>query len=117
MPRLFLTPFVIAGLLLLPSCSSPVSSEQNSKTSQETDCLEVKKTYEDFSNILKKTARATDSYRITYLIQQYYVLENTECFSSLEIATAKGGIAFSQRKLVNSNGSGVPPHGAGNECD
>jgi hypothetical protein len=99
MPRAFLTPFVIVGLLFLPSCSSAGEPKVNSSEQAKSECEEVKKTYDDFSQQLKKSQNGSDGYRLVFLIQQHYLLEKQECFTSLQIATAKASIDLVIAKL------------------
>jgi len=104
MPRLFLTPFVIAGLLFLPSCSSdnsgvqplkPIVEPKPNQTEQaKSECDEVKETYDSYSKALRESGQGSNLYRLTYLIQQYYLLEKQECFTAEQIATAKASIDF-----------------------
>jgi len=94
MPRAFLTPFVIAGLLFLPSCSSVKEPKANQTEQAKSECDEVKETYTSFSKVLKQSPKGTELYRLTYLIQQYYLLEKQECFTAEQIATAKASIDF-----------------------
>jgi hypothetical protein len=94
MPKIFLTPFLIAGLLLLPSCSS--SPEPADKPQVKSECDEVKKIYEDFSGVLQKE-QSTVTYRKLYLTRAYYLLENPQCFTSAQIAAAKAEIIIGTR--------------------
>jgi len=97
MPRVFLTPLVIAGLLFLPSCSS--AQEPADKPQVKSECDEVKETYDNFSKALRESGQGSDLYRLTYLIQQYYLLEKQECFTAVQIATAKAGIDLVNNRL------------------
>ena len=90
MPRVFLTPFVIAGLLLLPSCSS--AQEPADKPQVKSECDEVKEKYEDFNELANKYPSYSSEYKVLYLAKHYYLLENNSCFSSVEIATTKAAI-------------------------
>jgi hypothetical protein len=94
MPKVFLTPFLIAGLLLLSGCSS--SPEQADEPQVKSECDEVKKIYEDFSGVLQKE-QPTDTYRKIYLTRAYYLLENPKCFTSVQIAAAKAEIIIGTR--------------------
>ena len=80
MPRVFLTPFVIAGLLLLPSCSS---GEMESNA-----CDGVSLTFSELA-AEAKAAIGYDEQRFASLKAIYYGLENEECFSSEIIASLK----------------------------
>ena len=80
MRRVFLTPFVIAGLLLLPGCSS---GEMESDA-----CDEVSLKFVELSEISKK-AIDYDEKRYASLNAIYYALENEECFSSEIIASLR----------------------------
>ena len=99
MPRLFITPFVIAGLLFLPSCSSDKEPKANPTEQAKSECDEVKETYSGFSNVLKQTPKDAEGYRATFLIQQYFLLEKQECFTALEIAGAKASIDIVKARL------------------
>ena len=96
MPKVLLTPFLIAALLLLPSCSSAQEPKPVETPQAKSKCDEVKKIYEDFSNILTKE-QPTDTYRKLYLTRAYYLLENPECFTSIQIAAAKAEIIVGTR--------------------
>lgn len=99
MPRLFLTPFVIAGLLFLPSCSSDKEPKANQTEQAKSECDEVRETYYNFSKVLQQTPKNTDGYRATFLIQQYYLLEKKECFTAVQIASAKASIDLVNNRL------------------
>jgi len=99
MPKLFLTPFVIAGLLFLPSCSGDKEPKANQTEQAKSECDEVKETYTSFSKVLKQSPKGAEGYRLTYLIQQYYLLEKQECFTALEIASAKASIEIVKAQL------------------
>jgi hypothetical protein len=80
MPKVFLTPFLIAALLLLPSCSS---GEMESNA-----CDEVSLKFVELSEISQKAANY-DEKRYASLNAIYYALENKECFSSEIIASLR----------------------------
>jgi hypothetical protein len=86
---------VIAGLLLLPSCSS--SPKPADKPQAKTECDEVKKIYDDFGGALDKEPRTTDTYRLLYLTKNYYLLENPKCFTSIQIAAARAAVTIATR--------------------
>ena len=99
MPKLFLTPFVIAGLLFLPSCSSDTPPSGNQTAQDKSECDDVKKTFNEFSDALSKSPQNADGYRVIYLTQQYYLLEKQECFTAVQIASARAGIDLITSKL------------------
>ncbi len=92
MPKLFLTPLLIAGLLLLSGCSSP--TEQADEAQVKSECDEVKETYDSFTKVMSSQSNSSREFRLAGLIKSYYVLENKKCFTSLEIATARASIDF-----------------------
>lgn len=95
MPRVFLAPFVIAGLLLLSSCSS--AQEPADKPQVKSGCEKVKKIYDDFAVLLGDTENGTEKYRLTYITRAYYLLENPKCFTSVQIAAARAQITYAAR--------------------
>ena len=97
MPRAFLTPFVIAGLLFLPSCSS--AQEPADKPQVKSECDEVKKIYDEFKELLNKTESGSQSYRKIYLTRAYYLLENPKCFTAVQIAAARADVIIATSNL------------------
>ena len=92
MSKALLTPFVIAGLLLLSSCSS--AQEPADKPQVKSGCDEVKKIYDDFGVVMREKENGAAGYRLTYITRAYYLLENPKCFTSVEIATARAQITY-----------------------
>jgi hypothetical protein len=83
---------LVLALSLLSGCSS--SPEQADKPQVKSECDEVKETYDSFVKVLSSQDNGTREYRLAYLIQNYYLLENTKCFTSVQIATARASIDF-----------------------
>ena len=77
---------------LLSGCSS--SPKPADKPLAKTECAEIKETYDNLTKVLTSKSQSTREYRLTYLIQNYYILENTKCFTSFQIATARASIDF-----------------------
>jgi len=104
MSRLFLTPFVIAGLLFLPSCSSdnsgvqplkPIVEPKPNQTEQaKSECDKVKEIYDGYTKEFSEPTATRNIKRIIILTQKYYLLENKECFTAEQIAEAKAAIDF-----------------------
>ena len=85
---------LVLAISLLSGCSSspkPVETPQ-----AKSKCDEVKKIYEDFSGALQKE-QPTETYRKLYLTRAYYLLENPQCFTSVQIAAAKAEIIMGTR--------------------
>jgi uncharacterized lipoprotein len=85
---------LVLAISLLSGCSSspkPVETPQ-----AKSKCDEVKKIYEDFSGVLQKE-QPTETYRKLYLTRAYYLLENPQCFTSVQIAAAKAEIIMGTR--------------------
>ena len=89
MPRLFLTPFVIAGLLFLPSCSSEEYIDSSDCNNIRGEFIELSKKFNTEIDIDRKKIAA-----LTYI---YYGLGNEECFSPETIATLKAYLATLQK--------------------
>jgi hypothetical protein len=89
MPRLFLTPFVIAGLLLLPSCSSAEAKA----------CKAAKEAYISNKEIGDKNInRKTDSSdlgkykrigRKAYFVANKIIVNNQKCFTPEQVVKAQ----------------------------
>jgi hypothetical protein len=92
MPKLFLTPFVIAGLLFLPSCSNSQEPKPSETPQAKSECSEVKETYDNFGKGISSQDNNLKARQLTSLVQNYYLLENTKCFTSVEIAFARATI-------------------------
>ena len=90
MQKVFLTPFLVLSLLLLPSCSS--GSKSVSNTEEKVDCEQIKTYYKDNLNASKYQDKNSTQYKLLFLAAQYYLLENTQCFTAAEIATARAAI-------------------------
>ena len=95
MPRLFLTPFVIAGLLFLPSCSSAEAKA----------CVSAEKAYAEFEAETKKaykqreiSIKASDwnssknylALALKYeLWTQKVIVNNPSCFTAAQVVIAQ----------------------------
>ena len=95
MPRLFLTPFVIAGLLFLPSCSSAEAKA----------CVSAEKAYAEFEAETKKaykqreiSIKASDwdssknylARALKYeLWTQKVIVNNPSCFTAAQVVIAQ----------------------------
>jgi len=99
MPKLFLTPFVIAGLLLLTSCSSSPEPDLGKINQEKLTCEEVKKTINELEIEIATTSDRSKFYRLRLLTQQYLLLENEECFNQIDIAQAKAFIDLVKANL------------------
>lgn len=99
MPRLFLTPFVIAGLLFLPSCSSDKEPKPIKTPLAKSKCDEAKESNKSFSKLLAEVGKGNPNYRLYFLTQQYHKLETKECFTAEEIAAARAAIDIVSNKL------------------
>ena len=98
MPRLFLTPFVIAGLLFLPSCSSAKEPKPVETPKAKSKCDEARESDKSFDKLLAEIGKSNRNYRVYFLTQQYHKLETKECFTAVEIATARAAI-----DIINNN--------------
>ena len=83
---------LVLAVSLLSGCSS--SAKPVDKPLAKTECDEVKETYDNFNKLLDTQSNATREFRLTYLIKNYYVLENPKCFTSVQVATARASIDF-----------------------
>ncbi len=90
MPKVFLTPFLLTSLFLLPGCSN--SAEIPEKPEAKAECDEVKETYGSFTKLAEKYPYYTREYETLNLARHYYLLENNSCFTSIEVATTKAAI-------------------------
>ena len=93
MLRAYLTPFVIAGLLFLPSCSS--STLPSDEPQAKTECEVIQEISIEKANKMKEALNSSiviqQQAALTYL---YYVVEESKCFSSEAVASAKANIAL-----------------------
>lgn len=99
MPRVFLTPFVLVGLLFLTSCSSSQEPKPDKLEQAKSKCDEAKETNKSYSEVLSKITQGDRGYRLTFLMQQYHMLETKECFTAAQIASAKALIDIITNKL------------------
>ena len=83
---------LVLAVSLLSGCSS--SPKPADKPLAKTECAEIKETYENLTKVLASQSNSSREFRLTYLIQNYYILENTKCFTSFQIATARASIDF-----------------------
>ena len=83
---------LVLVISLLSGCSS--SPKPADKPQAKTGCDEVTETYDNFTKVLSSQSNGSREYRLTYLIQNYYLLENTKCFTSVQVATARASIDF-----------------------
>jgi len=98
MSRVFLTPFVIAGLLFLPSCSS--SSNPADKPQAKTECEVIQE------KSLELAAKAENeplwrSKQRDYLTWFNYIIQESDCFSSEIVAQAKSNMAVVLANIAN----------------
>ena len=80
---------------LLSGCSS--SPEPADKPQVKSECDEVNRVYDEFGINLKKLPNTTEAFRLLYLTQSYYLLENPKCFDSVLIASARAKIIIATR--------------------
>lgn len=92
MRKVLLTPFLVASLLLLPSCSSGSKTEKS--TQEIADCKQIRVDYKKYEELYTKMDKGSAEYKLVYLTSQYYLLENMECFTPKEIAFARAAIDF-----------------------
>ena len=85
------TALVIAVSLLSGCSSSPKPAD---KPLAKTECDEVKVTYDNFNKLMSTQSNSSREFRLTGLTKNYYVLENKKCFTSIEIASARASIDF-----------------------
>jgi uncharacterized lipoprotein len=83
---------LVLAVSLLSGCSS--SPKPADKPIAKTECDEVKETYANFEKLLSSQSNTSREFRFSYLIKNYYVLENKKCFTSVQIATARASIDF-----------------------
>ena len=97
MPKLFLTPLVVAGILFLPSCSSSPepADEPQAKTECEIANDKASELMDKASVVLKTEGR--DAAEGSYLFWAFYTLEKSECFSPEIVAGAKTLISLYQK--------------------
>ena len=86
---------LVLAVSLLSGCSS--SAKPADKPQANTECDLVKKIYEGFSNALKTEENTSDTFRKIYLTRSYYLLENPNCFTSVQIAAARAEIIIASR--------------------
>ena len=105
MRKALLIPFIIAGLLFLPSCSSKDSNDKESGSIKFCGF-----TVMEASDLWSKVDRNLDTpdNRARYLTYLYYIGENSDCFSSLVLAQAK--TAVGQTILANEITAFYPVH-------
>jgi hypothetical protein len=99
MPKIFLAPFLIAGLLLLASCSSAQETKTVETPQAKSKCDEAKESQKSFDKLLAEIGKSNPNYRVYFLTQQYHKLETKECFTAVEIATARAAIDIVTNKL------------------
>ena len=95
MPRLFLTPFVIAGLLFLPSCSSAeakaceAAEQARAEYEKETNVLWDKKQAKDNASLFIEGLALEEQVRKTYLKSQRIIANNPSCFTPKQVVEAQ----------------------------
>jgi hypothetical protein len=99
MRKALLTPFVIAGLLLLASCSSAQEPKPVETPQAKSKCDEAKESDKSFDKLLAEIGKGNTNYRVYFLTQQYHKLETKECFTAVEIAAARAAIDIVANKL------------------
>ena len=106
MRKLFLAPFVIVGLLFLPSCSSCVKTGLEGGSYE---CIDKKPkkdsnangfnvgciftTNDNYSLWTNVSQYDTPENREAYLTYLYHIVENSDCWSSTIVAGARAAIA------------------------
>jgi len=91
--KVFLTPLLISGLLLLPSCSN--SPKPVDKPLAKTECEIVSEKAAEKGNAVKELQAANqDNNNAALLSWFYYIVEESDCFSSELVSQAKAGIAL-----------------------
>ncbi len=88
-------------LILFASLLSGCSSSPNpaDKPQVKSECDEVKESQKQLTTLGQGKSR--NEVLIYTLIAQNYLLENTKCFTTLEIATAKSLIDFLNNEIAN----------------
>ena len=99
MPKVFLTPLLIAGLLLLPSCSSAQEPKPVETPQAKSKCDEAKESDESFDKLLAEYGKSSRDYRLYFLAKQYHKLETKECWTAAQIAVARAVIDIVNNKL------------------
>ncbi len=104
MPRVFLTPFVIAGLLFLPSCSSAEAKVcEAAKLSYDTyykDALAYESKYHELyeeGDKIDEEIIAFDMWHENYKSSQLIIVNYAECFTPKQVVEAE--IYLEKRKL------------------
>ena len=92
MPRVFLTPLVIAGLLFLPSCSSG----ENVENVENSACDDVRARFAELAAEGKSIVDYNKK-KLANLTGIYYGLENEECFDTETIDILKAALATWQK--------------------
>jgi hypothetical protein len=95
MPKLFLTPLLIAGLLLLPSCSSAeakackAAEQARAEYEKETKVLWDKKQAKDNASLFIEGLALDKQVRETYLKSQRVIANNPSCFTPKQVVEAQ----------------------------
>jgi len=95
MPKLFLTPFVIAGLLFLPSCSSAeakackAAEQARAEYEIETKELYDKKQAKSNASLFFEALELDKQARETYLKSQKVIVNNPSCFTPKQVVEAQ----------------------------
>jgi hypothetical protein len=92
MPKVFLTPLLIAGLLLLPSCSSG----ENVENVENSACDDIRERFKELA-AEAKTVVDYDKKKLANLTGIYYGLGNEECFDAETIAILKAALVTWQK--------------------
>ena len=123
MRKALLIPFIIVGLLFLPSCGSceltvagtgwQCTDKKPKEDSNDNESGSVKFcgfTVMEVNDLWYKVDRNLDTpdNRARYLTYLYYIAENSDCFSSLVLAQAK--TAVGQTILANQITAFYPVH-------
>ena len=95
MNRALLTPFVIAGLLLLPSCSSAeakvckAAEQARAEYQTETEKLYEKKQAKSNASLFFEALALDEQARETYGKSQKVIANNPSCFSPKQVVEAQ----------------------------
>jgi len=92
MPKLFLTPFVIAGLLFLPSCSSAEAKACKDAEQARAEFIEAA------NNYYTQYEKGIDGNLYSQAEEQYInaqrvVINNPSCFTPTEVAEAQTNLS------------------------
>ena len=95
MPRVFLTPFVIAGLLFLPSCSNAeakaceAAEQARAEYEIETKELWDKKQAKSNASLFFEALALDEQAKETYLKSQRVIANNPSCFTPKQVVEAQ----------------------------